>query len=82
MSTRAGNTEMDPIHRTNFPVLITTMTGCRNFSGGRHVQTNSTELLTGSQVVLLVEDGSAVRKRTIEALTVNPDTFANLEGDA
>ena len=82
MSSRVGQTEMDRILWTDFPVPITTMTGRRDSSGGRHVQTTSTEPLTGIQVVLLIEHGIAVHKRTLELLTVDPDTFADLEGDA
>ena len=36
----------------------------------------------GIQVVLLIEYGIVAHKRTLEVLTVDPDTFADLEGDA
>ena len=34
------------------------------------------------RIDLLIEHGIAVHKRTLEVLTVDPDTFADLEGDA
>ena len=82
MSSRVGQTEVNPILWTDFPVPITTMTGRRDSSGDRHVQTASTEPLIGIQVVLLIEHGISVHKRTLEVLTVDLDTFVNLEGDA
>ena len=82
MSSRVGQTEVGPILWTDSPVQITTVTGRRDSSGGRHIQTTSTEPLTGIQVVLLIEHGIAVGKRTLEVLTVDLDTFADLEGNA
>ena len=82
MSSRVGQTQVDIVLWTDFPVPITTMTGCRDFSGGRHVQTASTEPLTGIQVVLLFEHGITVNKHTPKVLTVDPVRFAGLEGDA
>ena len=81
MSSCVEQTGVGSITWTDFLVPITTMTCRRDSLGGRHVQTNSTEPLTGIQVVLLIEHGIAAHKRTLEVLTVNPDSFANLMGD-
>ena len=81
MSSRVEQTVADSIIWTRFLFPVTTMTGRRFSLGGQHVQTNSTEPLTGIQVVLLIEHGIAAHKRTLEVLTVNPDSFANLKGD-
>ena len=82
MSSHVGQTEVDPILWTNSTVPITTMTGRGDSSGGRHVQTTSTEPLTGIQVVLLIEHGISVLTRTLEVVPVDLDTSADLEGDA
>lgn len=81
MSSRVEQTVADSIIWTNFLFPVTTMTGRRDSLGGRHVQTNSRELLTDIQVVLLMEHGIAAHKRPFEMLTVNPDSFAKLKGD-
>jgi len=57
------------------------MTGRRDSLGGRNIQTDSTEPLTGIQVALLIEHVIATHKRTLEMLTVNSGSFANLKGD-
>ena len=74
--------EVDRILWTDFPVPITTMTGCGDSSGSRNVQTVSTESLAGTQVVLLIDHGIAVHKRTLKVASIYPNTSTDLEGDA
>ena len=81
MSSRVEQTVADSIILTRFLFPVTTMTGHRNSLGGRHIQTNLTEPLTDIQVVLLIEHFIASYKCTLEVLTVNPGSFANLKGD-
>ena len=81
MKPHVWQTEVDRILCTDFTVPTTTMTGRRDSSGGRHVQTNSTEPLTGIQVVLLIKHGIAVHNRTFEVVPVDADTSADLKGD-
>lgn len=81
MSSRVEQTVAGSIIWTSFLFPVTTITGRRDSLGGRHVQTNSTELLTDIQAVLLIEHGIATHKRPLEMLTVNPDSFVNLKGD-
>ncbi len=71
----------DSIIWTSFLFPIKTMTGRRDSLGGRNIQTDSTEPLTGIQVALLIEHVIATHKRTLEMLTVNSGSFANLKGD-
>lgn len=79
MSSRVEKTVAYSIIWTIFLFPVTTITGRRDSLGSRHVQTNSTELLTDIQVVLLIEHGIATHKRPLEILAVNPDSFANLK---
>ena len=79
MTSHVGQTEVDLLLWADFQVPRTTTTGCRDSSGDRYVQTISMEALTGISVVLLIEHGIAVRKRTLKISTIDPDTFADLE---
>ena len=72
MSSRVEQTVADSIIWTGFLLPVTTMTGRKDSLGRRHIQTNSTEPLTGIQFVLLIEHGIAAHKRTLEMLTINP----------
>ena len=82
MKPHVGQPEVDRILGTDSPVPITKMTGRKDSSRGRYVQTTSAEPLTGIQFVLLVEHGFAVHRRTVGVVPVDPDASADLEGNA
>ena len=82
MKPHVWRTEAARILWPDFPVPITKMMGPRDTLVGQHVQGILPEPLTGIQVALLIGEYIAVHKRTLEVVPVDPDTSADLEGDA
>ena len=67
---------------SHFDSVRGTIIATSRFSKGTEEAAFTGDAAPITLIGLLIEHGIAVHKRTLEVLTVDPNTFADLEGDA